>query len=688
MLKLKPPKLKSWILSSLLIIVSVAPALVGAKDAADAKTPAENTANPAAQPAPAANPNITPVAGDPNVTALLGVLVMKGVLAPSEANAIRTAGPNAEFQMLVEALARKGVVSAADLSVAGTPSTAAPATVATAAPVSVAISTPAAQAPAPKETKPAGPVVVPAVAPLRVLPIDPPVKDGLIPGFKLGAVKVTPYGFIKTTFVRDSSSPNGDDFPYPGIFLNSSNPLSTGPTTNPSVHLKARSTRFGSNFEWPDVAPKLTLTGKVEGDLEGNFSEVDNADVSSIRNPSPRLRLAYVRMDYAATDKSDIFFEGGQDWTIFGSNALPNIVETTFLGAYSGDVWERSPQFRFGLIQKLGSSDRNFKFSPEIALMMPSTGEILKLNGVNGLQGFEAQIGEGERQGADSGRPELEARAVLQFQLDKAHGVAPAQILWSGYDARRTAITPNSALTPDMKLTFPAGFTNSSSLYGNQFAFALPTRWATFVASFYRGGDMRFMLGGQLNTYYTDTTGLYNVQSVQTLDNVNIAAGSQQVGCTVAIAATSTCTGSGGAWVVAKQRPIGAFGGFLNLGLPLSRWFNADPKGHNAGWQIYLHAGKDQVVHRDLAHANGFGCTSADNLTPCNGGLPLSQSRLLAGTLYYKLNNWVTFAFEQSQYQTTLLPDFVNIGVTYTIKGVAASRWKDQRTEFGPIFNF
>ncbi|HEY6372558.1 MAG TPA: hypothetical protein VIX37_18415 [Candidatus Sulfotelmatobacter sp.] len=63
-----------------------------------------------------------------------------------------------------------------------------------------------------------------------------------------------------------------------------------------------------------------------------------------------------------------------------------------------------------------------------------------------------------------------------------------------------------------MKVTFPAGFTNSSSLYGNQWAIALPTRWAAFVASFYRGGDMRFMLGGQLNTYVLDATGLYNVR--------------------------------------------------------------------------------------------------------------------------------------------------------------------------------
>ena len=364
-------KLNRLICSFLLAAVSAAPVLAGTKDATDAKT-AETPANPSAQPPAAANPNITPASGNANVTALLGVLVKKGVLAPSEANAIRTAAPEAEFQMLVDLLARKGVVSAADLSEASTPAPAAQPVASTApaptpAPAPRAVAVAAAQAPAAKETKPAGPAFVSAVAPLRVLPIDAPVKDGLIPGFKVGAVKVTPYGFIKATAVRDSSDPDGDDFPYPGIFLQSSNALSTGPTNDPSFHIKARSSRFGSNFEWPDISPKLTLTGKVEGDFEGGYTEVDNADVSSIRNPQPRLRLAYVRLDYAATDRTDVFFEGGQDWSLFGSSAAANLLETTFFGAYSGNIWERTPQFRFGMVQKLGNSDRNFKFSPEIA---------------------------------------------------------------------------------------------------------------------------------------------------------------------------------------------------------------------------------------------------------------------------------------------------------------------------------
>ena len=78
-----------------------------------------------------------------------------------------------------------------------------------------------------------------------------------------------------------------------------------------------------------------------------------------------------------------------------------------------------------------------------------------------------------------------------------------------------------------------------------------------------------------------------------------------------AAAAARTCA----SWkvVVAPQRPIRAFGGFINLGLPLSRWFNADPKGHNAGWQLFFDIGKDQVNNKDL---NNPGFTATPTLCP------------------------------------------------------------------------
>jgi len=676
-------RVTGWILSFLFVIALAGPVFAGTKDA-DSKVPAGTAAAAGTQPAAAAGVNAAPTAGAANVTALLGVLVMKGVLAPSEANAIRNATADAQFQMLVDLLARKGVVSAADLSAAappaGTnPSPAANPPAAAAPKPTMALASPpaAAQAPAPKEVKPPAPAVVPAIAPLRVLPVDPPMKDGLKAAFTMGPVKMTPYGFLKATGVYDTSNPNGDDMPFPGLFLTTPQLTSTGPTKDPEFHLKARSSRIGANFEFADLSPKITLTGRIEGDFEGNFSEVDNRDVSSIRSSMFSFRQAWVRLDYAASDKTDVYFEGGQDWTLFGSSALPNLLETTALGYWYGDVYERSPQFQFGLVQKLGGA-ANFKLSPTFAIMMPSTGQIEKL----GSLGLQGQIAQAEREGADSGRPELEGRVVLQFQADKAPGVAPAQILVSGVEGRRTSIVPNLAYgtlcttNPNYCAAFPNGFTASSNIWGLQGALQLPTRWFTLVVSAYQGADLRFFFGGQVNTYATDTTGLTNIQGpFATLDGGPLtAAGGAVLG-----------TNTSGQVVVAPQRGIRAFGGFVNLGLPLSRWFNANPKGHNAGWQLYLHMGKDQVNNHDLNYA-GY-TANANALSP----LPLRMGKLAAATLYYKLNPNVTFAFEQSIYATRLdanypiLPGVLN---QYTIAGQPSNEWQDHRSEFGPIFTF
>jgi len=176
-------------------------------------------------------------------------------------------------------------------------------------------------------------------------------------------------------------------------FSASTSLTNTGPTKDPEFHLKARSTRFGANFEWPDPSPKLIVTGRVEGDFEGNFSEVDNRDVTSLRSSALQLRLAYVRLDYNITDRMDLFFEGGQDWAIFSSTVLPNLFETTFLGAFYGTIYDRSPQMRFGTTYKL-SNWRNLKISPEFALMMPSTGQIEKLGSLS----LAGQIGQAERE--------------------------------------------------------------------------------------------------------------------------------------------------------------------------------------------------------------------------------------------------------------------------------------------------
>ena len=340
-------KFTKWLCTSLLTIVATAPVLAAPDDAVPANSGGGSNATNAAEPVPTP-PTLSPApaVNGGNVTALLGILVMKGVLAPTEAKAIQGAAPGTEFQALVNVLSSKGLVSASDLASLATPSPAPPPS--TAVPVDAALITPGTPSSpqAARDTKPAGPTVVPAIAPVRVNPIDPPSKDGLVAAFKLGPVKMTPYGFIKATLIHDSSDPRGDDFVLPG-FLNAD----TGPTTDPAFHVKARSTRFGTNLEWPDISPKLTITGRIEGDFEGNFSRVDNRNVSSIRSSALSIRLAYARLDYAASDKTDLYFEGGQDWLLYGSSVLPNILETTQVGAYFGSIYERSPQLQVGLVQ-------------------------------------------------------------------------------------------------------------------------------------------------------------------------------------------------------------------------------------------------------------------------------------------------------------------------------------------------
>jgi hypothetical protein len=516
---------------------------------------------------------------------------------------------------------------------------------------------------------PPAPTVVPAIAPVRVLSLDPAKKEGLTPGIMLGGVTLTPYGFIKATAAYDSLDPTGDDFPRPAFSA-----ADTGPNNNAEFHMKARATRFGSKFEWPDVAKNITITGQIEADFEGNFSAVDNRNVSSIRSNALQLRLAYGRIDWNVKPNTDIFFEGGQDWTIFGSSTLMNLFETTFFGAYWGNLYERSPQMRVGFVQKLGGS-RNFKLSPEFAIMMPSEG-LVPANAVTCtatnitagtsctvVNGLANQIGYGERQGADWGKPELESRVVLQFQLDKAPGVVPAQLLWSGFYTGRQATVLSSAIPAAYKSAFPTGYDATSNGYGNQLGVSLPTRWFTVVASGYEGADLRFFFSGETLSYYNQTGGL-----TATADGFSV-----DRSATVVFG-----TNAAGQAVAAPQRSVRGYGGFVQVGLPLSRWFNADPKGRNAGWQAYFEYGIDAANANDFKLAKGISATT--------GAGPIKDT-LKGVTIFYKMNPWVQFGFEEGKYEGYALPNTKGVCTT-KVAGLPSCTSTDWRSEFGPIFTF
>ncbi|HTZ88803.1 MAG TPA: hypothetical protein VMA71_00605, partial [Alloacidobacterium sp.] len=450
---------------SLIVVACLAiPAVVMAADTNPATNSDPTSATATAASASGASPGIS---GATNTT-LLDLLVKKGILTASEASSLRNTSGSAGMQQLLKLLESKGVVTdseAAELKSASE-----------AEPDHSIIDTESGGVPAfnltspqTAQTKPAetGPTVIPAIAPLRVLPIDIPAKEGLSNGIKLGSgARMMPYGFIKSTMAYDSYNPYGDDFIKPLFLAGGTN---SAPGGQDEFHIKARSTRIGSRFEWPDAAKNITITGDIEADFEGNFSEVDNRNVSSIRSNGFQLRLAYGRIDWTTKPNTDIFFEAGQDWSIFGSSSLMNLLETTFFGAYWGNVYERTPQFRLGMIQRLGG-DRNWRISPEFAIAMPSEGDLPGTRitcpaGTPGTTevcslgnlGLASQIGYGEQQGADSGKPELESRVVLQFQLDKAPGVVPAQILWSGFYTQRTMDILSTGVPSAYTAAFPNG---------------------------------------------------------------------------------------------------------------------------------------------------------------------------------------------------------------------------------------
>jgi hypothetical protein len=580
-------------------------------------------------PASAANTEIT----DP----LIRVLISKGVLSADEGRAIGAGGsPGEQRDRLAALLRTKGLISDAEFEA-----------VRTVAPAMDEVAS--AREGNPQDTKPQGPAtapkaaatptVIPAIAPLRPLQVDPSKREGLIPDIQLGSgAKLKLYGFFKASIIHDTSSPAGNDFPLPLLAGD------TGPDFSPEFHAKARFFRLGANFEWLDPAPKTAITGRVEVDFEGNFSRVNNRNISSIRSSALQIRLAWMRIDRKLTEKTSVFALLGQDWTPFGSSTLPNIVETTGLGIGFGTLYERLPQARFGVNFDIGGS-RKLSFQPEIALVLPAFGD-LPVN-------LADQLGFGERQGADSHRPEYQGRIVTQFQLDKAAGVVPAQLIASFVQGRREAIVTAASVPAAFQAAFPNGVRVGSNRYGYSLEAQLPTRAVTVLAKYYNGEDLRFYFSGQLLSNFNDTAGLTNTASTTSIDGAS----------TVVFGLVD------GAPTVAPQRPVRVQGGFLNLGFPLSRIFGADPKGRNAGWTGYLHYGYDQVPARD---ARRFGARG-------------NRSDVLSGTLFYKLNSFVTFALEESLLRTRAAN---RAGALPLLRGIPSYSAHDIRSEFATIFTF
>ena len=575
--------------------------------------------------------------GSNSTDPLVRVLLTKGLLTTEEARSITlNASAAAQRDRLATLLRDKGVISASEFEA-----------VHTVAPTeNVALKTMNADYRSSAPEKPAAapqpspPTVIAAVAPVRLLGIDTPKRDGLIPDIKLGTgARLKLYGIFKTSLIHDSSSPQGNDFPLPLLAAD------TGPNNSPEFHLRARGLRLGANFEWLDPAPKITLTGKIEFDFEGDFTRVNNRNISSIRSSQPSIRLAWVRIDRRFNDKMSAFALFGQDWAPFVSSTMPNMIENTNFGGLGyGAAYTRIPQARFGFNHKFGGS-RDFRFGPEFAIVLPAFGD-LPTDVAN-------QLAFGERQGSDSQQPGVQGRAVLQWQLDTAANVSPAQFIVSFEHARRRAIVTAANVPAAFRTAFPSGAEVGSSSNGLSVEMQLPTHFVTVVGKYYDGSDLRFFFAGQLLSNFNDTAGLTGTATATSIDGAS----------TVVFGLLN------GAQVVAPQRPVRGQGGFIQFGFPLSRIFNADPKGRNAGWTAYIYYGDDQATARD---ARRFGARGA-------------RSDLFSGNIQYKWNQWVTFAYEQGYYRTRADN---RAGILPLFRGIPSFTTHNIRSEFAAIFTF
>jgi hypothetical protein len=574
---------------------------------------------------------------------LLSLLVNKGLLTTEEARMILSRDPASQRDLLATLLKDKGVISVAEFDQLRTPAANSNvAGVMASAGQAGAAETSSGQPP-PRQKTPA-PSFIAAVAPIRLLPIEPPQREGLIPDLKLGSgARIKPYGYFKTSLIHDSSSPGGNDFPLPLLAAD------TGPNGSPEFHLKARALRLGVNFEWLDPAPKTVITGRVEVDFEGDFTRVNNRNISSIRSSQPSLRLAWARIDRRFNDKITAFALFGQDWSPFASSTLPNMIENTnFGGVGYGATYERVPQVRAGFNYNLGGA-RSWKIQPEFAIVLPAFGNLP--TNVADQEGF------GERQGSDSDRPGLQGRVVLQWQLDRAEGVAPAEFIASFEHARRTAIVTAASVPAQFSSAFHGGADVSSNSDGYSAEFQLPTRFVTLSGKYYAGSDLRFFLGGQLLSTFNDTAGLTSTVSVPSIDGAS----------TVVFGLLN------GVPTVAPQRPVRAQGGFLQLGFPLSRLAHANPKGRNSGWTAYLYYGFDEALQRD-----------ARRFAPVRG-----RSDLFSGNIQYKYNSWVTFGFEQGYYRTRAANhSATDFGGLPLFRGIPSYTSHNVRSEFATIFTF
>ncbi len=532
---------------------------------------------------------------------LLKLLQAKGVLSETDAaDLLRDGDSNLEARLVV-LLERKGVLTAgesAELLGSGP----APAAGQRQAAPPTPKTDPLARPPdfGPGEAGVTARAILPR--PVEALPLAQPHPAGALT-LRLGsAATISPYGIIKTSLIHDSNLSSGDDFPFFGrvVAAGPETANSTGTLARPAdFRVKARFSRLGLDVLAPDPNNRFTVSGKLEFDFEGSFPTSTSRNIGALRASEASIRLAWVRLDTRAGGLP-VFLKFGQDASLFASTTQPTGLETSGNYMWQGNANERAPGLVGGARFDLGGA-WDARLAPEAGIFLPSGGEYVTEVSASPRWGSglgsafannnpapgQGTTGFGQREGTNSGRPRYEGRLVLEFEPWRNRRISASQIVASFQFAERVRY-----FAPPFQ-TAGRNFPLRSDSNGYTGEFRLATPWWTLLGKYYRGADLRFYFAGLAQEVFFQGGDPFSE-----------------------------------ATLTPRMRPVRAQGGFAQLQLPLSVWFNPrNPRLH--GFSSNLMCGYDSAFARDARRAAQRRAQMA-----------------LMGNLLYQYNRFVQFGLE------------------------------------------
>lgn len=339
-----------------------------------------------------------------------------------------------------------------------------------------------------------------------------------------------------------------------------------------------------------------------------------------------------------------MFLKFGQDSSLFASSTQPTGLETTGNYMWQGNANERAPGLVGGVRFDLGGA-WDARLAPEGGIFLPSGGEYVSEvagsprwgSGLgsafanNNPAPEQGTTGFGQREGPNSGRPRYEGRLVLEFEPWRGRKIPASQIIGSFQFGERMRYFAPPYQTAGRNF----GLRSHSNGYTGELRLATP--WWILLGKYYRGADLRFYFAGLGQDVFFDGGNPFSEPER-----------------------------------TPQMRPVRAQGGFAQLQLPLSVWFNPEnPRLH--GFSTNLMFGYDSAFARDARRS----------------GERRAQFALM-GNLLYQYNRYVQFGFETDFIQMFYTDE--QGGVFDPARGLLLGRrgrvGKNLRFEFATTFTF